>query len=45
MNKRLDLLNRDEFVGNVTKIINQLSDIKKVAVLPSKEVGELVRLL
>lgn len=29
MNKRLDLLNRDEFVGNVTKIINQLSDIKK----------------
>lgn len=29
MDKRLDLLNRDEFVENVIKIVNQLSDIKR----------------
>ena len=29
MDKRLDLLNREEFVGNVIKIVNQLSDIKR----------------
>lgn len=29
MDKRLDLLDREEFVGNVIKIVNQLSDIKK----------------
>lgn len=29
MNKRLDLLNREEFVENVIKIVNQLSDIKR----------------
>ena len=45
MDKRLDLLDREEFVGNVIKIVNQLSDIKKGAVLPLKEAGELERLL
>lgn len=29
MDKRLDLLNREEFVENVIKIVNQLSDIKR----------------
>ncbi len=29
MDKRLDLLDREEFVGNVIKIANQLSDIKR----------------
>lgn len=29
MDKRLDLLNREEFVGNVIKIVNQLSEIKR----------------
>ncbi len=29
MDKRLDLLDREEFVGNVIKIVNQLSDIKR----------------
>lgn len=29
MNKRLDLLNREGFVGNVIKIVNQLSNIKR----------------
>ncbi|MBD5507285.1 MAG: hypothetical protein HDR05_04310 [Lachnospiraceae bacterium] len=29
MDKRLDLLNREEFEGNVIKIVNQLSDIKR----------------
>lgn len=29
MDKRLDLLNRDEFIENVIKIVNQLSDIKR----------------
>lgn len=29
MDKRLDLLNREEFVENVIKIVKQLSDIKR----------------
>lgn len=29
MDKRLDLLDRDEFIENVVKIVNQLSDIKR----------------
>lgn len=29
MDKRIDLLNRDSFVENVIKVVNQLSDIKK----------------
>lgn len=29
MDKRIDLLNREEFVENVIKIVNQLSDIKR----------------
>lgn len=29
MDKRLDLLDREEFVGNVIKIVNQLSDINR----------------
>lgn len=29
MDKRLDLLDREEFVGNVIKIVNQLSEIKR----------------
>lgn len=29
MDKRLDLLNREEFIENVIKIVNQLSDIKR----------------
>lgn len=29
MDKRLDLLNREEFVGNVIRIVNQLSDMRK----------------
>lgn len=29
MDKRIDLLNREKFVGNVIKVVNQLSDIKK----------------
>lgn len=30
MDKRLDLLNREEFVGNIIKGINQLKVAKKV---------------
>ncbi len=29
MNKRIDLLNRESFVENVIKVVNQLSDIRK----------------
>ena len=29
MDKRLDLLDRDEFIENVVKIVNQLSDINR----------------
>ena len=29
MDKRLDLLNREEFEKNVIRIVNQLSDIKR----------------
>lgn len=29
MDKRLDLLNREEFIGNVIQIVNQLSEIKR----------------
>lgn len=29
MNERIDLLNREKFVDNVIKVVNQLSDIKR----------------
>ena len=29
MSERIDLLNREDFVGNVIKVVNQLSDIKR----------------
>lgn len=40
MDNKIDLLDRNEFIENVIKIVDQLSEIKKDVVFLLKAVGE-----